>query len=59
MGMFLQTLFLSGISSLPHLEGEKIYERGQQNLHSQPFTAIWDKSSLQVHVGSTIQENMS
>lgn len=43
------------------LAGEKkIYERGQQNLHSQPFTVICDiKSSLQVHVGSTIQENKS
>jgi len=37
--------------------GEKIYERGQQNLHSQPFTVICDfKTSLHVHVGSTIQE---
>lgn len=42
------------------LGGKKIYERGQQNLHSQPFTVIcYFKSSLQVHVGSTIQENMS
>lgn len=57
--MFLQTIFLSRISSLPHLGGKNIYEREQQNLHSQPFTAICDKSSLQVHVGSAIQENMS
>jgi len=59
MGMFLQTIFLSGISPLPHL-GEKKSMREDSKIYTQPFTAICDfKSSLEVHVGSTIQENMS